>query len=63
MTVVHSMKVRQDVGSYEPSYITVWLDLHEDGTTTWRPLEKEEVKPGHASVSFAGERVSAVGWY
>jgi len=56
------MKLKEDVGYHEPVYNTVYLDLHEDGTTTWRPLEREKVRPGDQTTSFEGERVPAVGW-
>jgi hypothetical protein len=34
-----SITVRQDVGGHYPQYKQVTLDLHEDGSVTWRDLE------------------------
>lgn len=40
--IVGTMTLKQDIGTVEEHYVTVYLDLHEDGTTTWRPTTPEE---------------------
>lgn len=37
--IVDSITVRQDVGGPYPVYKMVTLDLHDDGTVTWRDRE------------------------
>lgn len=46
--LVDSITVQQDVGTYEPVWKKIALDLYSDGTVRWRPpVDVEGVRADH----------------
>jgi hypothetical protein len=58
-TLVDTIKAKQDIGSYEPLFKRVELQLWSDGSVTWTQLEQQNAGNGWQYETVATADASA----